>query len=134
MENCCSSMWLLLPIRRELTPAHAWPAGIQVTKSPECQPVLVLSNECCSQLVPPGKGLTCSDFPPEGHEIICKAVPHPPDLTGFCSSSHQLFKRRHEFWWRVCGCPGCRVMACSLLGNAAKLSYIPLPSPGSCYT
>lgn len=131
MENCCSSMWLLLPILRELIPAHAWAASSHVTQSPECQPVPLLSSDCCSQLVPSGKGLTCSDFPPDGHEIIWKVVPHPPDPTGSCSSSHQLFNIPHELWWRVCRCPGCRVMACSLLGNAPSSAISLCPALGA---
>lgn len=132
MENGCSSVWLLLPIPRA-DPSPCLASCHPCHTKPECQPVLVLSSECCSQLLPSGKGLTCSNFPPEGREIICKVVPHPPDLTGSCISSHQLFHRPHKFWWRVCRWPGCMVVACSLLGNAAKLSSIPLPSPGSCY-
>lgn len=96
MENGCSSVWLLLPIPRA-DPSPCLASCHPCHTKPECQPVLVLSSECCSQLLPAGKGLTCSNFPPEGREIICKVVPHPPDLTGSCISSHQLFHRPHNF-------------------------------------
>lgn len=129
METCCCSVWLLLPIPSPCL-ASWYPCHKKSWMPASHRPL----SECCSQLLPSGKGLTCSDFLPEGHEIICKAVPHPPDLTGSCISSHQLFNRLHKFWWGVCRCLGCMVTACSLPGNAAKLSYIPLPSPGSCYT
>lgn len=56
METCCCSVWLLLTIPRELIAAHAWPAGIHVTKSPECQPDPVLWVSAAHSCSPLGKG------------------------------------------------------------------------------
>lgn len=45
----------------------------------------------CLQLLPSGRGLTCSHFPPEGHEIICRVISHPLTWLGPVSPPISFF-------------------------------------------